>query len=99
MAAIDTLKDNLEVTNFMLQHVEIKKDILEKDIYNYLYSVEEVNKLVMGGMSFRDAYKQLGKEILEGNFTPDKKVEHTHEGSLGNLCLNEIKAKFDKHYL
>ena len=98
MAAIDTLKDNLEVTNFMFQHVEIKQDILDNKIYDYLYSVEEVNRLVMEGMSFRDAYKKLGKDILEGNFTPNKKVEHTHEGSLGNLCLKEITEKFKRYY-
>ncbi|MDH5475090.1 MAG: argininosuccinate lyase [Cyclobacteriaceae bacterium] len=99
MEGIDTLKDNLEVTNFMLQHVEIKKDILDNPIYDYLYSVEEVNKLVLDGMTFRDAYKKLGQEILEGNFTPDKKVTHTHEGSLGNLCLGEIKKKFERNLL
>jgi argininosuccinate lyase len=98
MDGIDTLKDNLEVCNFMLQHVIIKDDILDNDIYDYLYSVEEVNKLVLSGMTFRDAYQKLGKEIMEGNFTPEKTVEHTHEGSIGNLCLNEIKAKFSEHY-
>ena len=90
---IDTLKDNLEVCNFMLEHVEIKEGILNNPIYDYLYSVEEVNKLVLSGMTFRDAYQKLGKEILEGKFTPDKTVEHTHEGSLGNLCLDEIRSK------
>lgn len=99
MESIDVLKDNLEVCNFMLQHVIIKENILDNSIYDYLYSVEEVNKLVMNGMTFRDAYKKLGKEILEGNFTPDKKINHTHEGSIGNLCLAEIKEKFDKSYM
>jgi argininosuccinate lyase len=98
MDGIDTLKDNLEVCNFMLQHVIIKDNILDNDIYDYLYSVEEVNKLVLNGVTFRDAYQKLGKEIMEGNFTPEKTVEHTHEGSIGNLCLNEIKAKFSEHY-
>ena len=95
MEGIDTMKDNLEVCNFMLQHIIIKDNILENDIYDYLYSVEEVNKLVLKGTTFRDAYQQLGKEILEGNFTPGKEVNHTHEGSIGNLCLKEIKAKFE----
>ena len=94
MSAIDQTKDNLEVCNFMLQHIKINEHILESDMYDYLYSVEEVNKLVLSGMTFRDAYQKLGKEILEGNFKPNKEVNHTHEGSLGNLCLDEIKQKF-----
>lgn len=93
MAAIDQTKDNLEVCNFMLQHIKVNKDILNNPIYDYLYSVEEVNKLVMEGMSFRDAYQKLGKEIMQGNFDPSKEVNHTHEGSIGNLCLEEIKEK------
>jgi argininosuccinate lyase len=98
MEGIDTIKDNLEVCDFMLKHIIIKKDILNNHIYDYLYSVEEVNKLVLGGVSFRDAYKTLGKEIMAGNFTPEKKVNHTHEGSIGNLCLDEIIAKFEMNY-
>tara|TARA_Y100000768_G_C23970101_1_gene680053 strand:+ start:870 stop:2153 length:1284 start_codon:yes stop_codon:yes gene_type:complete len=96
MDAIETLKDNLEVCNFMLQHIIVKEGILDNPIYDYLYSVEEVNKLVMNGMSFRDAYKQLGQEILAGNFKPEKTVQHTHEGSIGNLCLDEIREKMKR---
>ena len=98
MEAVETLKDCLEVSSFMLSHIEIKQNILDNPVYDYLYSVEEVNRLVMNGMSFRDAYKELGQEILTGNFSPDKKITHTHEGSLGNLCLDRIKKKFDKNY-
>lgn len=98
MEAIDALKDNLTVCDFMLQHVIVQENILDNNIYDHLYSVEEVNKLVMEGMTFRDAYKKLGKEILDGNFTPEKKVVHTHEGSIGNLCLDKIQAKFEQHY-
>jgi len=98
MEGIDTMKDNLEVCDFMLQHIIIKDNILDNDIYDYLYSVEEVNKLVVNGATFRDAYQKLGKEILAGNYNPEKEVKHTHEGSLGNLCLAEIKAKFDGNY-
>jgi len=94
MDGIDVLKDNLKVTDFMLQHIIINKTILDNPIYDYLYSVEEVNKLVMNGMNFRDAYRKLGAEILEGKFKPDKKIAHTHEGSIGNLCLGEIENKF-----
>jgi len=98
MEAIDTLKDNLEVCDFMLQHVIVKENIIDDAIYDYMYSVEEVNKLVMSGMTFRDAYKKLGTEIFAGDFQPDKKVSHSHEGSIGNLCLKEIKNKFDANY-
>lgn len=93
MAAIDQTKDNLEVCNFMLQHIIVNEGILNNPIYDYLYSVEEVNKLVMDGISFRDAYQKLGKEIMQGNFNPSKEVNHTHEGSIGNLCLKEIREK------
>lgn len=93
MAALDQTKDNLEVSYFMLQHIIVNEGILDNPIYDYLYSVEEVNKLVMDGMSFRDAYQKLGKEIMRGNFSPSKEVNHTHEGSIGNLCLEEIREK------
>lgn len=96
MNGIDQLKDNLEVCNFMLQHIKVNENILDSDMYDYLYSVEEVNKLVMSGMPFREAYQKLGKDIMDGNYKPEKVVQHTHEGSIGNLCLKEIKEKM-KH--
>lgn len=92
--AIESMKDCLEVSDFMLQHIVVKADILKNPMYDYLYSVEMVNKLVMQGMTFRDAYKQLGQDILEGKFIPEKEISHTHEGSIGNLCLDEIRNKF-----
>lgn len=95
MNGIDVMKDNLEVCEFMMQHVIIKDKILDNSIYDYLYSVEDVNSLVLGGMTFRDAYQLLGKQIMNGDYKPKKVVKHTHEGSLGNLCLDEIKQKFD----
>jgi argininosuccinate lyase len=98
MESIDVLKDNLEVCNMMLEHVIIKDEILKNPIYDYMYSVEEVNKLVMDGMTFRDAYQLLGKSILEGNFSPTKEVNHSHEGSIGNLCLEEIQQKFESNF-
>ena len=96
--AVDSLKENLNIVNFMMQHVRIKDNILEKKIYDNLYSAESANKLVMQGMSFRDAYKKIGNEILNGKYKPDKNVHYTHEGSIGNLCLDKIKEKFDNHY-
>jgi argininosuccinate lyase len=68
---------------------------LEDEMYNYLFSVEEVNKLVQQGVPFRDAYKTVGKQIQDKTFSPQRKVSHTHEGSIGNLCLNEITAKMN----
>ncbi len=93
MNGIDQTKDNLEVCDFMVQHITINDKLLENPIYDYLYSVEEVNKLVMNGMTFRDAYQKLGIEIMDGKFSPSKEVNHVHEGSIGNLCLEEIKLK------
>lgn len=95
MNGIDQTKDNLEVCDFMLQHITINDKLLENPIYDYLYSVEEVNKLVMNGMTFRDAYQKLGKEIMDGHFKPSKEVSHSHEGSIGDLCLKEIAAKME----
>lgn len=91
--AIESTKSNLEVCTFVLPHIRINKEVLQQPIYDYLYSVEEVNRLVMSGMTFRDAYQQLGKQIMEGDFKPDKTVVHTHEGSIGNLALDKIRAK------
>lgn len=96
MEGIELLKDNLEVTNFMLQHIKVNEHIIEDANYDYLYSVEKVNQLVMEGLSFREAYRKVGKEIEEGKFSAYKTLNHTHEGSLGNLCLQEIKQKFQK---
>ena len=80
----------------MLNNIEIKKDILEDEKYKYLFSVEEVNKLVNSGMPFRDAYKKVGLDIEAGNFKYDTSVHHTHEGSIGNLCTEEIKKQMQK---
>ncbi len=98
MEAIDMMKDILKVSNFMLQQVEIKENIMDKKEYDNLFSVEEVNKLVMQGLPFREAYKKVGKAILDGDFNPEKNVAHTHAGSIGNLCLDKIKDKFDENF-
>jgi argininosuccinate lyase len=71
----------------------VNSTIIKDEKYLYLFSVEEVNKLVQSGVPFRDAYKIIGKNIDEGNFNPDKNIVHTHKGSLGNLCLDEIVKK------
>ncbi len=91
--AFKTLKDCIEMAGLMLSNIEIKKDILADEKYKYLFSVEEVNKLVNTGMPFRDAYKKVGLDIETGNFKYDTSVQHTHEGSIGNLCTREIKKQ------
>ncbi len=93
--AFETIKDCLEMTYLMLSNIQVKPNILEDERYKYLFSVEEVNKLVFGGMPFRDAYKKVGEEIEQGKFAYHTKVQHTHEGSIGNLCNNKIKTNFE----
>lgn len=83
--ALRTLRDCFEMAGLMLSNIEIKKDILADKKYQYLFSVEEVNKLVLQGIPFRDAYKKVGMDIEAGNFTYTTQINHTHEGSIGNL--------------
>jgi argininosuccinate lyase len=90
------LKECIEMTGLMLSNIEIKKDILKDDKYKYLFSVEEVNKLVSQGMAFRDAYKKIGLDIEAGKFSYNTTIHHTHEGSIGNLCTHEIKKQMQK---
>jgi argininosuccinate lyase len=89
--AFQTLKDCLEMAGLMLSNINIKKDILVDEKYKYLFSVEEVNKLVLQGIPFRDAYKQVGMSIEEGKFTHTPDLHHVHEGSIGNLCNDQIR--------
>ena len=93
--AFKTLKDCIEMTGLMLSNIEIKNDILADEKYKYLFSVEEVNKLVNAGMPFRDAYKKVGTDIESGNFKYNTSIAHIHEGSIGNLCTAEIKKMMD----
>ncbi len=88
--AIQSLKECIRMAHLMLSNVEVKDGILSDEKYKFLFSVEEVNKLVLNGIPFRDAYKQVGQAIEKGEFTYSTKVDHTHEGSIGNLCLTEI---------
>ena len=93
--AFDELRACLEMTTMMMDRIEVNRDILKDPKYDYLFSVEEVNRLVLSGVPFRDAYKQVGLSIEAGEFTPDKNIHHTHEGSIGNLCNDEIKIYKD----
>lgn len=86
------LKDCLRMVTHMMREVKVNEQILNEDKYALLFSVEEVNRLVLEGVPFRDAYKQIGLNIEAGNFVPVKEVHHTHEGSIGNLCNDSISA-------
>ena len=92
LPAFDELKDCLRMVTHMMREVKVNDHILDDDKYALLFSVEEVNRLVLEGVPFRDAYKRVGLEIEAGNFTPNKAVNHTHEGSIGNLCNDSISA-------
>lgn len=87
------ITDCLVITTLAIKNIAVNNNILNDSKYNYLFSVEEVNKLVLKGIPFREAYKQVGELIEKGEFNPQKNVEHTHEGSLGNLCIESIRNK------
>ncbi|MDI3322034.1 argininosuccinate lyase [Pinibacter soli] len=89
--AFKTLKDCIEMAGLMLSNIEVKKDILADEKYKFLFSVEEVNKLVLQGIPFRDAYKKIGLDIENNNYQYSTHVNHTHEGSIGNLCNDQIE--------
>ena len=88
--AFADLKDCLHLAAFMLENISVKEAILEDERYQYLFSVEETNRRVLSGVPFREAYQQIGAEIENTSFNPIKTVNHTHEGSIGNLCNEEI---------
>jgi argininosuccinate lyase len=93
---IENTLDCLNITYFTLKEIKVKKNLLEDDKYQHLFSVEEVNRLVKNGISFRDAYKKVGLAIEKRDFTASTDLDHTHKGSLGNLCLDEITAKMSR---
>ncbi len=93
--AFEVLLDCLDITNYVVKKMTVKAHILDNDIYRYIFSVEDVNKLVLEGVPFREAYKKIGEEIIKGNYKSSQQVEHTHEGSIGNLCNEKIKEKMD----
>lgn len=91
--AIEEMNECLLMCDFMLQHIRINENILDDKRYDYLFTVEDVNRLVLDGVPFRDAYKEIGHRVQTGTYTPTREVHHTHEGSIGNLCTEQIKAK------
>ncbi|MDR0799891.1 MAG: argininosuccinate lyase [Dysgonamonadaceae bacterium] len=95
LPAFGELSACIEMVSLMMQSVQINEHILSDEKYDWIFSVEKVNELVLQGVPFRDAYKQVGLEIEAGRFTPDKTLHHTHEGSIGNLCNDQIAALKD----
>lgn len=96
LPAFDSVIDILDMVTAMVSQVKVNTSIVDDDRYKFMFSVEEVNRLTLEGMPFRDAYKQVGLEIEHNNFKAVKEVHHTHEGSIGNLCNDKIKALYDK---
>ncbi|MBR9999989.1 MAG: argininosuccinate lyase [Cyclobacteriaceae bacterium] len=94
---IHGLKECLYMASFMLEKVQINENIMDDERYNYIYSVELVNDLVRRGTSFREAYREVGKKINEGEYKPRKQLDHTHDGSLGNLMNDRIEALMQAH--
>lgn len=89
--AFTELSNCLQMVHLMLSNIEVKAQIVEEEKYRFIFSVEEVNKLVLSGMPFRDAYKKVGESIESGTFSYSTHIAHTHEGSMGNLCTPQIR--------
>ena len=87
--------DVMAMVDFMLQHIRINQGIVEDAKYDYLFTVEDVNRLVLEGKPFREAYREVGMAVQEHRYTPTREVHHTHEGSIGNLCNDKIVAKME----
>lgn len=94
--ATDELVNCLDMAEFMLRHIKVNEDILSDPKYDYLFTVEDVNRLALSGMPFRDAYKTVGMQVQRGEYKPTRSVHHTHEGSIGNLCNDRIAAKMQR---
>lgn len=94
--AIEDLKSCLQMTMLMLENMSVKEEILRDEKYKYLFTVEAMNDLVNHGVSYRDAYRKIGNEVEAGTFSYDyRQLNHTHQGSIGNLCLPKLQAEMD----
>jgi argininosuccinate lyase len=96
MPAFDEILDCLDIATFMLENIKVKQNLLDDAKYDLLFSVERVNELVINGVPFRDAYKQVGAEIADGSYKAPRELAHTHEGSIGNLQNKEIAARMKR---
>ena len=94
--ATEELKRTLRMADFMLSNLSVNEQILEDEKYNYLFTVEDVNRLALEGVPFREAYRTVGMQVQRGEYQPTREVHHTHEGSIGNLCTAEIREKMEK---
>lgn len=93
--AFDELKSCLQIAAYAIENMTLNENVLDDKKYDLIFSVEDVNKLASSGVPFRDAYKQVARKILDGEYEPQKNVHHTHEGSIGNLCNDMITAKMN----
>ena len=98
LPAFGEIKECIAMATYIIKRIEVNESILEDSRYDAMFSVEEVNRLAAEGMPFRDAYKKVGLDIETGTFTPNKKINHTHEGSIGNLCNEQITAIMENIY-
>lgn len=94
--ATEELKRTLRMADFMLSNLAVNEQILEDEKYNYLFTVEDVNRLALEGVPFREAYRTIGMQVQRGEYQPTREVHHTHEGSIGNLCTAEIREKMER---
>jgi argininosuccinate lyase len=94
--AFGSLRDCLQMMQLMISNIRVQENILDDEKYKYVFSVETVNRLVLQGIPFREAYRQVGEAIEAGSFHPDKSVHHTHAGSIGNLCTQEIRELMER---
>ncbi len=97
LPAFEELKDCLQMAAYIINKIEVNEHILDNPMYDPMFSVEEVNNLAASGVPFRDAYKKVGLEIEAGTFKANKNIHHTHEGSIGNLCNEQIQALMDEN--
>lgn len=94
--ATTEIKDCLDMCTFMLEHIRVNRNIIDDPRYDYLFTVEDVNRLALSGVPFREAYKTVGMQVQHGEYKPNRSVHHTHSGSIGNLCNDKIRLKMQK---
>ena len=96
IAAFEDVKDILDIFNYSIQQIIVKDVDIHSDLYKYLFTVDNINTLVVEGQSFREAYQKIGGQVQDGTYVPDTSKKHTHAGSIHNLCLDKIRDKFPK---
>lgn len=94
--SLERMHSCLEMADLMLSGIEVNTSLMEDSRYDHLFTVDDVNRLVLKGIPFREAYRIIGEKVIKGEYKPDKKIAHTHKGSTGNLCNAEIRAKMEK---